>query len=135
MNSPYVPAGSYQTSSIDIQITLQAMCQKSNGAWVQSPPLNYSAHDVASILDIHNLDGTLGLTHAGNPPKPTSLSPYVPAGSYQASSKDIQITLKAMCQKSDGPWMQSPPLSFSASEAANILDIDNADGILSLTKK
>src|SRR5689334_8704567 len=130
MNSPYVPAGSYQTSAIDIHITLNAMCQESSGAWVKSPPLSYSAHDVANIVDIHNLEGTLGLTHDGNRPNPTSLSKYVPAGSYQASSKDIQVTINAMCQQSSGPWMQSPPLSFSASEAADIVDIQNADGTL-----
>ena len=54
----YVPAGTYQASSLDITIILSAHCNNSQGQPVPST-LTYSANEAASFTDIANIDGQL----------------------------------------------------------------------------
>jgi len=59
----YVPAGSYQLSSNNITITLNATCQDGGGSWVQSNPLVFTAESALQIEDISNNNGHLFITN------------------------------------------------------------------------
>ena len=56
---PYVPSGSYQLTSRDVTITINAECEQTGGNWVQSNPLNYTSQEASSFRDIANIEGEL----------------------------------------------------------------------------
>lgn len=130
----YVPAGSYQRTSQNINVTITALCQKTDGSWVQSPPLSYSANQAGTITDLANMNGVLTLftDNPANHNVSDNLGPFVPAGSYQRTSQQVSVTLNAVCQKIDGQWVPSQPLNYTAEQAANANDIANRDGNLRL---
>ncbi|MFA9389444.1 MAG: hypothetical protein ACERKD_06535 [Prolixibacteraceae bacterium] len=57
---------------------------------------------------------------------------YIPEGSYLRTSNIITVTIMAQCQKADGTWVDSAPLSYSTVQALQIADIMNDDGVLSI---
>lgn len=128
----YVPAGSYQLTSSNITVTISAQCEQTGGAMVPST-LNYTASEAANIGDIPNLEGVLTLSLGdGKQPNPTNnFGEYVPAGSYQLTSSDITITISAQCQQTGGNWVASK-VSFTTGQAANIRDIANIEGTLTV---
>ena len=128
----YVPAGSYQNSSTEISITLNAKCEQTGGNVVVSTPLTFLATDAATIGDIENREGVLRVIpgNSSTPNTANKYGQYVPAGSYQNSSSDISITLNAKCEQTGGNVVTSPSLTFLATDAATISDIENREGTL-----
>jgi len=126
----YVPAGSYQLSSSDLSIEIQAQCCTESGDTVLST-LQYTSTEAFGIQDIGNINGVLTIVSGnadilnGN----NGLGSYIPAGSYQQSSSGISVTLSANCLNSTG---QSVPSTFTytASEAASFATIANDNGVL-----
>jgi hypothetical protein len=55
----YVPAGSYQETSQNISITLNAQCQNNLGDWVESSPLTYKPEVAMECTDLSNNNGNL----------------------------------------------------------------------------
>ena len=131
----YVPAGSYQNSSSNITVTINAQCTQLDEN-VAPSTLTYSTEVAVVIDDIENKNGKLVMPAGKDPSEqnPTNLfGQYVPAGSYQNSSSAISITLNADCEQTGGNVVQSA-LTFSASEAASISDIENREGTLQIIK-
>jgi len=132
----YVPAGSYQRTSQQITITLNALCEQTGGNWVQSAPLTFTADEANSFNDIANIEGTLTISPGnGSTPNPSGQqNAYTPAGSYQRTSQQITITLNALCEQTGGNWVQSAPLTFTATDANSFNDIANIEGTLTISK-
>ncbi len=59
----YVPAGSYQLSSNNITITLNANCKDGIGNWVTSNSLVFTAESALQFEDISNNNGQLFITN------------------------------------------------------------------------
>jgi hypothetical protein len=127
--SPFIPAGSYQESlsSNTIQVTLSATCQNETGGSTQST-LTYNSSNLSGYADISNNNGNLTLVPGSGSPINTE-NPYVPAGSYQNSSSDIQITLTATCRNEKGDGVTSP-ITYSEQDAKKFSDIENSNGYL-----
>lgn len=129
----FVPAGSYLLTSSDISVTISASCEQSSGDWVDST-LPFNANEANTLADISNLEGLLTLaTGAYNADATQEFNQYVPAGSYQLTSKNITITLNATCQDAAGSWAASNPLVFTAESALQFEDISNNNGQLFIT--
>jgi hypothetical protein len=81
------------------------------------------------------VDGVLvGQPGKGSTPNPNNaLGPYVPAGSYQLTSKNISITINASCEQTGGEWVPSR-LTYTAEEAQGSTGIWNNEGVLKLAK-
>jgi len=131
----YIPAGSYQLSSREVKISINANSERGNGTVNDNAAVTYDAESAQQIGDIINNIGNLIVGGGdGSKPNPTNnFGQYVPAGSYQLSSDNIIVTIQAQCQKIDGSWVQSEPVRYSTSEAAKLNDISNQDGVLTLT--
>ncbi len=130
----YVPAGSYQNSSANISVTINAQCTRFDGGGIPAT-LTYTTEVAVVIDDIANANGKLVMPAGKDPsqPNPTNkFGQYVPAGSYQNSSADISITLNAECEQTGGNVVPSPPLTFLATDAASISDIENREGVLQI---
>ncbi len=130
----YVPAGSYQNSSSNISVTINAQCKRFDGGVIPST-LTFTTDVAVVIDDIENRDGKLLMLAGKDPsqPNPTNLfGQYVPAGSYQNSSSDISITLNAACEQTGGNVVQSPALTFLATDVTTISDIENREGTLKI---
>jgi hypothetical protein len=56
---PYVPAGSYQLSSDNVTVIIDAVCEQTGGNWVQSQPLEFTSELASNFRDIANIEGTL----------------------------------------------------------------------------
>ncbi len=127
--SPFIPAGSYQESlsSNTIQVTLAATCQNETGGSTQST-LTYNSSNLSGYADISNNNGNLTLVLGSGSPINTE-NPYVPAGSYQNSSSDIQITLTATCRNEKGDGVTSS-ITYSEQDAKKFSDIENNNGNL-----
>lgn len=134
MSNQYVPAGSYQLTSRDVQITINASCEQTGGNLVQSPPLTFTLAEAASIGDIANMEGTLTRQpgNEGTPNPTNNYGQFVPAGSYQRTSSNITITINASCEQTGGNWVESPPLTFTAEAGKSLRDISNREGTLQL---
>jgi hypothetical protein len=126
----YVPAGSYQLSSSDLSIEIQAQCCTESGDTVLST-LQYTSTEAFGIQDIGNINGVLTIVSGnanilnGN----NSLGSYIPAGSYQQSSSNITVTLSANCLNISGQSVPSS-LTYTASDAASFSTIMNDNGVL-----
>ncbi len=131
----FTPGGSYQLTSRDITVTINAECQARNGSWQKSAPLTYTADQAQKFPDISNNNGTLEPIIVQ--PAGTIVSKYgiaVPAGSYQITSRNIEVTVNAVCQKRDGSWQQSAPFTFTTDESGKYPEgIVNNNGELSFT--
>lgn len=127
--SPFIPAGSYQESlsSNTIQVTLSATCQNETGGSTQST-LTYNSSNLSGYADISNNNGNLTLVPGSGSPINTE-NPYVPAGSYQNSSSDIQITLTATCRNEKGDGVTSS-ITYSEQDAKKFSSIENSNGYL-----
>lgn len=126
----YVPQGSYQQTSSEITIELQAQCRNESGDLVSSS-LTYTTTQAYGIGDISNDNGVLTIV-PGNAEifnSNNTLGSYIPAGSYQGSSTDISLTISANCLNDN---QQSVPssLTYAASEAASFENIINNNGSL-----
>lgn len=128
----YIPEGSYLLTSQNVEVTINAECQQTGGNWIQSSPLSFSQAEAAKIRDIANIEGKLTVFKSDSPePNPTNqLGPYVSAGSYQLTSRNITVTLNARCEQTGGNWIQSDPLKYSSQEAGDFKDIANIEGQL-----
>jgi hypothetical protein len=126
----YVPPGTYQQSSSEITVTLQAQCKNSAGTEVSST-LTYTASQAMTIGDISNDNGNLTIvTGNGNLfNSANNLGIYVPSGSYQNSSSSVSVTLSAHCLNGN---QQSVPasLTYTSTEAASFANIANTNGAL-----
>ncbi|MFN9623138.1 MAG: jacalin-like lectin [Cyanobacteriota bacterium] len=60
-----------------------------------------------------------------------SIPQYVPAGSYQQTASEVTIELQAQCRSQSGAMLSSS-LTFTSSQAFNIGDISNDDGVLTI---
>lgn len=128
--SPFIPAGSYQetlASNTVIQVTLFATCKNESGESVQST-LTFNSGGLSGYNDISNANGKLTLESGSGSPTNTE-NPYVPAGSYQNSSADIQITLTATCMSEKGDPTTSN-ITYSEKDAKKFSDIENNNGNL-----
>jgi hypothetical protein len=127
--SPFIPAGSYQESlsSNTIQVTLAATCQNETGGSTQST-LTYNSSNLSGYADISNNNGNLTLVLGSGSPINTE-NPYVPAGSYQNSSSDIQITLTATCRNEKGDGVTSS-ITYTEQDAKKFSSIENSNGYL-----
>jgi|GEM_PF-5748202 len=129
----YVADGSYAATSRNVRITIAADCLKANGRDLNPSKVTYTAPDAATIADITNDDGELVLVRCDHPTSNAHnrLGRFVPAGSFQASSKNIVVTVEAECLKVDQTYHLSH-VWFHAEAAKNIADIANVDGDVQL---
>jgi hypothetical protein len=128
--SPFIPAGSYQeslSSNTVIQVTLTASCKNESGQFVQST-LKYNSGGLSGYDDISNANGSLTLQSGGGGAVNTE-NPYVPAGSYQNTSSNIQITLAATCNNEKGDPTNSS-ITYTEQQAKKFSGINNINGIL-----
>ncbi|MCH2231541.1 MAG: beta-N-acetylglucosaminidase domain-containing protein [Crocinitomicaceae bacterium] len=128
----YLSQGSYLKTSTDITIEISANCEMPDGTWKKST-LKYTADQTGNLTDIANTNGQLTLESSGPLVKNTHINygKFVPAGSYQITSNDIQITIFAECLN-DKQIASKSSLSFAASENSTIEDIKNINGVLTL---
>ncbi|MEB3317362.1 MAG: jacalin-like lectin [Cyanobacteriota bacterium] len=126
----YVPAGSYQQTSTQITIELQAQCRSATGDLLSSS-LTFTTEQAVGIADISNENGVLTIvTGNGDIFNPhNSLGAFIPSGSYQTSSSNVSVTLSANCLNSN---QQSVPasLTYTSNEAASFETIENNNGSL-----
>jgi hypothetical protein len=128
--SLFIPAGSFQeslSSNTVIQVTLKATCKTESGG-SNSSTLTFNSGGLSDINDISNNNGVLTLGSGSGSPVNTE-NPFVPAGSYQNSSSDIQITLAATCRNEKGDATNSS-ITFSEQDAKKFSDIENNNGYL-----
>lgn len=128
--SPFIPAGSYQESlsaNTVITVTLTATCKNESGGSNQST-LTFNSGALSGIDDISNNNGNLTLGTGSGSPINTE-NPYVPAGSYQNSSSDIQIMLTATCRNEQGAGVTSS-IGYSEADAKKFSGIENNNGQL-----
>ena len=131
--SPFIPAGTYQQSSNDVQVTLSANCYCEDGGFSQSS-LTFTQMQLEGICDISNDNGTLTLVQGEGFPNPVNTgNPFVPAGSYQNSASNIEITIQALCRNDTGINVPSSIL-YSLSDTSGITSIANTNGMLCLFK-
>jgi hypothetical protein len=131
--SPFIPAGSYQeslSSGTVIQVTLTASCKNESGQFVQST-LKYNSGGLSGYDDISNNNGSLSL-QSGSGSAVNTENLYVPAGSYQSTSSNIQITLAATCNNEQGDPINSS-ITYSEQQAKKFSGINNNNGILEST--
>jgi hypothetical protein len=131
--SPFIPAGSYQeslSSGTVIQVTLTASCKNESGQFVQST-LKYNSGGLSGYDDISNNNGSLSL-QPGSGSVVNTENLYVPAGSYQNTSSNIQITLAATCNNEHGDPTNSS-ITYSEQQAKKFSGINNNNGILEST--
>jgi hypothetical protein len=94
----FLPGGSYRSQGRNVRSTLYCLAQKRNGVWIPaSLDLTYLDEVNVSNEDGHlvNLDGDLGQQD------------FVPQGSYLHTTKNRQVILSALCQKTDLTWQWS----------------------------
>lgn len=128
--SPFIPAGTYQESlsyGTVIQVTLTASCKNESGQFVQST-LKYNSGGLSGYDDISNNNGSLSLL-SGSDSAINTENPYVPAGSYQNTSSNIQITLAATCNNENGDAIPSS-IAYTEQQAKKFSDVMNNNGIL-----
>jgi hypothetical protein len=128
----YIPAGSYQNNSSDITIEIQAQCTPISGSPVASS-LSYTTAQAVSIGDIGNNNGKLTIATGNSAVKngTNKFGPYIPAGSYQGSSSSITVTISANCINIEKQSVAST-LTYTTAQAANIKDISNNNGVLTI---
>lgn len=136
-SNQYVPAGSYLLTSKDVEVSINAISTCVDGTHNPNAAVTYPATEAPSIGDIINENGNLVVGGGdGNKANPTNqFGEFVPAGSYQLTSIGIHVTIQAKCQKIDGTWVNSVPVRFTTEDAAQLADISNMDGQLTLAKK
>jgi len=131
--SPFIPAGTYQeslSSNTVIQVSLSATCKNGSGG-TNSSTLTFNSGGLSGIEDIGNNNGSLTLAQGSGSPANTE-NPYVPAGSYQNSSSNIQITLTATCNNENGNATNSF-ITYTEADAKKFSDISNINGQLQST--
>jgi len=131
--SPFIPAGSYQESlsaNTVIQVTLTATCKNASGG-TASATLSFNSGALSGIEDISNSNGTLVLVSGSGSPINTE-NPYVPAGSYQNSSSNIQVKLTATCLSEKGDGVTSF-ITYTEADAKKFSGIENNNGDLEST--
>jgi hypothetical protein len=131
--SPFIPAGSYQESlsaNTVIQVTLTATCKNVSGGTASST-LSFNSGALSGIEDISNSNGTLVLVSGSGSPINTE-NPYVPAGSYQSSSSNIQVKLTATCLSEKGDGVTSS-ITYTEADAKKFSGIENNNGYLEQT--
>jgi hypothetical protein len=126
----YVPPGTYQQSSSEITVTLQAQCKNSEGTEVSST-LTYTESQAMTIGDISNDNGILTIvTGNGNLLNLANiLGAYVPSGSYQNTSASVLVTLSAQCLNGNEQFVPAS-LTYTSTDAASFANIANSNGTL-----
>ncbi len=128
--SLFIPAGSFQESlspGTVIQVNLEAQCTAENQQ-SNASSLTFNSGELNGIGDIANNNGSLALEPGSGNPQNTA-NAFVPAGSYQNSSSDIQITLTATCNNELGQPINSS-ITYTPQQAAEYSDISNNNGNL-----
>lgn len=122
----FIPAGSYQDSSNNLQVTLSAICINLAGRPVPAS-LTYNESQAEGSMEIANLNGVLTLVSGSGDPDNANNS-FLPAGSYPNSSS-ISVVLMASCQKVADTSV-SASLDLDENQAAEMTDIANENGLL-----
>jgi hypothetical protein len=111
----FLPGGSYKTQGRNVRSTLYCLAQKRDGGWVPAS-LDLTYLDEANVANedghLVNLDGDLGQEG------------YLPRGSYLQDTKEWQVILSALCQKSDLTWQWSTIeiTDFAYSDTLSLVD-------------
>jgi len=111
---------------------------KPDGTWVESQALHYTMKNVLDAIDIANVNGLLFVIlrdGSSNQPRSQnssqSLGKFIPAGSYQRTSRNVRVSIFGICQLFDGSWETvQQPLQYSSEQAQQMKDICNIDGQL-----
>ena len=130
----YVPYGSYILSSKDVLVQIQAECDTGTGQTYNTSTLSYSSAKANEIADISNNWGKLSMTQ-GNGSLPNAVNKfgkYIPAGSYQNSSRKIRVTVTATCKARDGSYKSPTSITYDTDQASKATDIENINGVLML---
>lgn len=90
--------------------------------------LTYDLNQLEGVNEIANLNGVLPLVSGSGTPENVG-NEVLPAGSYQNSSSNISVILKASCQKLNVDYVPSG-LTYSVTQAAGLINIMNENGIL-----
>lgn len=104
-----------------------------------TPPFTWTVPDGATLIGFQGSSGeylnTLQPVYIQFNPatwtRTASVSQYVPNGSYLQSSSDITVTIQAQCRSQSGA-LQASSLQYTSSQAFDIGDISNNDGVLTL---
>ena len=130
----YLPKGSYLKTSTDIEITINANCETLEGI-PNDTTLTYSADQTGNLTDIANTNGQLTLESVGplEPNPNTLLGKFAPAGSYQQTSQDVEITISAQCLNDKQSAVPSI-LTYSTADAKTFTDIKNVNGVLTIVQ-
>lgn len=124
------PAGSYTQTCNRVRVdgdTLRALCQASNGQWVDTSLDNVSR----CTGDITNIEGRLTCGGYGNPER--DIERGAPAGSYTQTCTHVHMrgnSLRASCQTSDGRWVDTTLDGYNSC----VGDIVNDEGRLECTR-
>ncbi|GLX91166.1 hypothetical protein Pfra02_37340 [Pseudomonas fragi] len=120
--SKFIPEGSYQRTSRQVNSNLYGKSQRIDQTWVAS---GFNISNLAGGLV--NWDGALQPEDNASP-----ATGLVPGGSYKKTTKDISVTLTAYCEKIDRSW------HWSALDITNYTpgdgDIANIDGVLKIQR-
>ncbi|MCC2603775.1 hypothetical protein [Planctobacterium marinum] len=136
-SNQYLPHGSYLLTAKDVEVSINAISTRVDGSHNPNAAVTYPATEARHIGDIINENGNLVVGGGnGSRPNPTNqFGVFVPAGSYQLTSIGIHVTIQALCKKIDGSWVRSVPVRYTAKDAAQLADISNIDGQLTLAEK
>lgn len=124
------PAGSYTQTCNRVQVagsTLRALCQTSNGQWVDTSLDNFTR----CTGDITNIEGQLTCGGYGHPERDAARG--APPGSYTQTCNGVRVngnSLSARCQTSDGRWLDA----FLDDYTRCVGDIVNDEGRLECTR-
>ena len=111
-------------------MTITAECQTPNGAWKPST-LTYTEDQTGNLTDIANTNGVLTLESSGPLQKNgyDGLGKYVPAGSYQQTTRNVSITIQAQCLN-DAQKGVASEITYTANESVFFQDLQNDNGVL-----
>ena len=113
----FLPMGSYQLTCTNIKVTLRCEAQAFNGSYIQND------FDLTSLAnpDLWNDNGVIKATDKNAPQ-----DGFKPGGSWELTSRSIEIVLTCEAQKIDGSWITA---SFDLT-GLQTADLWNDNGVL-----
>jgi peptidoglycan hydrolase-like protein with peptidoglycan-binding domain len=122
---PYVPDGDYDEAVVSsVRVELSAECRRADGwNWVPSV-LDITA--LPATGDVGNVDGRL--VHAPDvdraQPAFAFLTPFVPAGSFTESSRNVRVTMTATCRRPGASTWSTSTLDLSGPGPIHVAVVD-----------